>query len=83
MNASYVQALADKAATAAAYFRLRSQHPSAKPATALAYARGDYDGGEANFEQFQCGRERGHRWPRDIEERDRCLCTRCGADGDA
>jgi hypothetical protein len=73
----------ERAATQAAYFRLRVQHPLAKASTVLAYARGEYDGGESNFEQFQCGRERGHRWPRNAGEADRCLCVNCGADGDA
>lgn len=87
-----LQALAEQMQTRAAYFRLRAEHPTARPSTCLAYARGEYDGGESNFEQFQCGRERGHRFSctgtayGGDDERwhgeGRCLCD-CGADGDA
>lgn len=40
------------------------------------------DAGES-VEEHLCGVMFGHDFPRDIEERDRCLCLRCGKDGDA
>ena len=30
-----------------------------------------------------CTNPGGHKWPADVEERDRWLCIHCGADGDA
>lgn len=91
MNA--LLALAERATTHATYFTLRAENPAARAATCLAFARGEYDGGESNFEQFRCGRERGHRFEctgvayggddESYHGEGRCFCTRCGADGDA
>lgn len=66
-----------------AYSNLRNEHPTVPARLAHEYARDGGDGGAATFDQFVCGRTRGHSFPRDIEERDRCLCAYCGADGDA
>lgn len=68
---------------AQAYAQLRERHPTAPARLAHQYARDGGDGAAATFEQFVCGVLRGHSFPRDIDERDRCLCSYCGADGDA
>lgn len=88
-----LQVLSERAIVHAQYFTLRAEHPTAKPATCLSYARGDHDPTNATFEQHQCAVERGHgftytgtqyggdddRWSGE----GRCLCAYCGADGDA
>jgi hypothetical protein len=47
------------------------------PATAEAAA----EAGES-IDEYLCGRFYGHQFP-DVGERERCLCLRCGKDGDA
>jgi len=62
------------------YARLRREHPRIRALTIHRYMRDDHG---LTLEQFECETELGHRWPRDLEEWERCLCLRCGADGDA
>lgn len=82
----YVRTLAETfefGMVAHAYQALREKHPTVPARLAYQYARDGGDGAAATFEQFVCGCTRGHEFPRDIDERDRCLCCWCGADGDA
>lgn len=75
-----LQQAAEFGQTAGLYARLRAQHPNMRALTIHRYMRNDSG---LTPEQFECETELGHVWPRDIEERERCLCRRCGADGDA
>ena len=62
------------------YQKLREQHPDTAAVTVYRYIQDDHG---LPFNQFRCEVEVGHCWPREIDERDRCLCAYCGADGDA
>lgn len=74
------------------------EHAAADDRRLAAREDGDFEGyctaGDARWghgaddddeEQYpsSCSSPTGHEFPRDIEERDRCLCIHCGADGDA
>lgn len=72
---------AEFAVVAGIYHTVRAQRPDVPAKLAHEYAR---DGGNGlTLDQLICERTTGHDFPRDIEERDRCLCANCGADGDA
>lgn len=66
---------------ASEYQHLRATHPGMRALTVFRYIREDFGHG-MTLEQFQCETERGHSFPR-VEEWERCLCSYCGADGDA
>lgn len=61
------------------YQRLRAAHPRMRALTIHRYIRDDHG---LSPEQFECETERGHSFPA-VEEWERCLCSYCGADGDA
>lgn len=76
-----------------AYAQLREQHPTVPARLAHQWARDGGDGGAATFEQFVCGMTVGHDWnytgsnyggdDGSYHGDGRCLCSLCGADGDA
>lgn len=78
---------------AAAYRDLRQQIPTAPARLAHQYVRDGGDGGAATFAQFVCGVLRGHSWSysgtayggddESYHGEGRCICSQCGADGDA
>lgn len=61
------------------YQRLRAAYPAMRALTIHRYIRDDHG---LTPEQFECETERGHSFPV-VEEWERCLCSYCGADGDA
>jgi hypothetical protein len=84
---------ADFGFVASAYSVLRRKHPTVPARLAYQYIRDGGDGGAATFEQFVCGTVRGHSWSYSGTNygggddrwcgEGRCLCSYCGADGDA
>lgn len=83
MNRTLSQAAAF-GATAGEYQRLRGVNPRVPARIVLGFVRFEEEGGGIeNFEQFVCGQtDGGHSWP-SVDERERCLCSYCGMDGDA
>lgn len=66
-----------------AYRRARTQYPALPARTVMSAIRAADDGAAYSLAEAVCYVTTGHRWPRGIDERDRCLCVYCGADGDA
>ena len=82
--------LAEFAATAGEYRRLRLKHPEVPARLVHMYTR---DAGSRRFEEFVCEVTRGHTWSytgsayggddESYHGEGRCYCSNCGADGDA
>lgn len=63
---------------ASLYLALRAARPEIPARSVHAWLTCDDPGLAQNIDQFLCR----HEWPRDLQERDRCLCVHCGLDGD-
>jgi hypothetical protein len=79
------------AEVAPSYLKLRSEHPAVPAKLVHLYLQ--EPGNDATFEEFVCRVTTGHRWSysgtayggddESYHGEGRCLCSHCGADGDA